>query len=173
MDPDERRRRQRAGEIFDVLVELPPPQRAARLDAICAGDDALRAQVARMLAADAGATEPFTGDLARWSGELAASAPTAPTVPADLRGQRIGPWQVTGILGHGGMGVVHEVQRDDGSYRQRAALKLIRAGADTDAARERFLRERQTLARLQHPNIATLLDGGFTDAGDPYFAMEH
>ena len=56
---------------------------------------------------------------------------------------------------------------------KRQALKLIRSGADSAAARERFLRERQTLARLQHPHIATLLDGGISAEGDPYFVMEY
>ena len=68
---------------------------------------------------------------------------------------------------------MYAVARDDGAYTQKAALKLIRTAADSPAARERFLRERQTLARLQHPNIATLLDGGFSAEGDPYFVMEY
>nr|WP_273544258.1 serine/threonine-protein kinase [Luteimonas saliphila] len=87
-------------------------------------------------------------------------------------GRSIGAWRITGVLGRGGMGAVYAVERADGAYAQRAALKLIRSGSDTPAARERFLRERQTLARLQHPHIATLLDGGFSGEGDPYFVME-
>lgn len=168
MTPENRLRWQRASEIFDALVELPAHKREARLASLCAGDMTLHALVDRLLAADAGDTEPFAGDAARWSEELAAPPPH----PPDLRGRRIGAWQITGILGHGGMGVVHEVQRSDEAYRQRAALKLIRIGADSPAARERFLRERQTLARLRHPGIASLIDGGFTDDGDPYFVME-
>lgn len=70
------------------------------------------------------------------------------------------------------MGAVYRVERDDGAYAQHAALKLIRAGTDSQAARDRFLRERQILARLRHPNIATLLDGGISGDGDPWFVME-
>ncbi|MEG3049936.1 MAG: serine/threonine-protein kinase, partial [Thermomonas sp.] len=77
-----------------------------------------------------------------------------------------------GTIGRGGMGAVHAVERSDGAYTQQAALKLIRASADSPAARERFLRERQILAGLQHPNIATLLDGGISSDGEPYFVME-
>ena len=168
MTAGEQRRSRRAGEIFDAVVDLPGHRRQAAMDALCAGDAALRAQVEALLAADAGTAEPFAGDAARWGRELAGPAPVA-----DLSGRCIGAWQITGVLGHGGMGVVHEVQRVDRAYRQRAALKLIRIGADSPAARERFLRERQTLAQLQHPSIATLLDGGFTGDGDPYFVMEY
>ncbi|KAF1687543.1 hypothetical protein B1992_02440 [Pseudoxanthomonas broegbernensis] len=170
MTGEEQRRWRQAAGIFDAVARLSDPERAARLEALCAGDATLRAQVERMLAADAGSTEPFSGDAARWGAELA----TQPSArPPDWRGRRLGAWRIVGILGHGGMGVVHEVQRDDGTYRQHAALKLIRIGADSPAARERFLRERQTLAQLRHPNIATLLDGGFTDDGAPYFVMEY
>src|SRR5690606_23822600 len=158
------------GDIFDAIADLPDGQREARLAELCSGDDELRTLVLRLLAADASQTEPFTGDGARWS--LAMAAGSAPNADA-WRGRRIGAWQIVGILGHGGMGVVYEVHRDDQAYDQRAALKLIRIGADTPAARERFLRERQTLAQLQHPNIASLIDGGFTDDGDPWFVMEY
>jgi serine/threonine-protein kinase len=89
-----------------------------------------------------------------------------------MLGRGIGAWRIVGVVGRGGMGAVYAVERSDGAYAQRAALKLIHAGADTAAARERFLRERQILAQLQHPNIATLLDGGISAECDPYFVME-
>jgi serine/threonine-protein kinase len=77
-------------------------------------------------------------------------------------------------LGHGGMGRVFLAERVDGAYEQRVALKLTRSGSgNPQVLRERFLFERQVLARLQHPNIARLLDGGVTDDGTPYIVMEH
>src|SRR5689334_6946607 len=87
-------------------------------------------------------------------------------------GRRIGAWKITGILGRGGMGAVYEVARDDGAFRQRAALKIIRADVDSEVGRRRFLDERQILAHLNHPNIARLLDGGESDEGVPFLVME-
>ena len=170
MTGEETERRRRALELFGQLVELPPDERARELQSACAGDARLRSQVEALLAADASEAEPFAGDGALWSDALRDEA--SPAVDPAL-GRSIGAWRVTGVLGHGGMGAVYAVERDDGAYAQRAALKLIRSGADGPAARERFLRERQTLARLQHPHVASLLDGGFSAQGDPYFVMEY
>ncbi|MEM6289259.1 MAG: serine/threonine-protein kinase, partial [Bacteroidota bacterium] len=83
----------------------------------------------------------------------------------------VGPWRPTDRLGAGGMGVVYAAERTDESFQQRAALKLIRPGFGADF-RERFLRERALLAGLDHPGVARLLDGGLTDDGLPYLAME-
>src|SRR5258708_27292077 len=71
------------------------------------------------------------------------------------------------------MGTVCLAEREDEEYRKRVALKIIARGMGTDAILGRFRRERQILASLQHPNIATLLDGGTSDDGLPYFVMEY
>src|SRR4029079_19190416 len=76
-------------------------------------------------------------------------------------------------LGRGGMGAVFLAERDDEEYRAKVAIKLVRSGMDTAFILARFRRERQTLARLQHPNISRLLDGGSTDDGLPYIVMEY
>jgi serine/threonine-protein kinase len=76
------------------------------------------------------------------------------------------------LIGRGGMGVVYRAVRED-DFRMFVAIKLIKRGADTEAALSRFRAERQILARLEHPNIARLLDGGATETGLPYFVMEH
>jgi serine/threonine-protein kinase len=91
--------------------------------------------------------------------------------PAELPAGRIGPWNVQEVLGRGGMGAVYRVERVDGAYRHEAALKRIRIGLDSSLARQRFLRERQILARLQHPHIAGLLDGGVDEHNAPWFVM--
>lgn len=160
-----------AMRLFEQVVDLPAAQRSSKLDELCASDAGLRALVEAMLAADAQGQEPFSGNGARWSDVLGATA-AEPEASAHA-GKTIGSWRIVSELGRGGMGTVYEVQRDDGAYVQRAALKLIRSAADSPVARERFLRERQVLAQLQHPNIATLLDGGFSTEGDPYFVMEY
>jgi tetratricopeptide (TPR) repeat protein len=88
-------------------------------------------------------------------------------------GDRIGAFRIVRELGCGGMGAVYLAERADGQFEQRVALKLIRRGMASDEVLRRFLRERQILARLQHPHIARLLDGGLTGDGQPWFAMEH
>ncbi len=87
----------------------------------------------------------------------------------------IGPWQILSLLGRGGMGDVYLAQRDDGEYERQVAIKLMRSGQKD--FRHRFVEERQVLASLQHPNIATLLDGGQWQSDDdttqPYLVMEY
>jgi eukaryotic-like serine/threonine-protein kinase len=86
-------------------------------------------------------------------------------------GDRVGPFRIVGELGRGGMGVVYEAERVDGAFEQRVAIKwLLARGGDTRVAQ--FRRERQILAALRHPHIARLLDGGETDDGMLWFAME-
>lgn len=161
-----------AMRIFEQLIELSPERRAAGLDELCAGDAELRALVEAMLVADAQADEPFGGNVAKWQAELQGQSAAEAATNAQV-GKTIGAWRIVGELGRGGMGTVYTVQRSDGAYAQKAALKLIRSASDSPAARERFVRERQLLAQLRHPHIATLLDGGFSAEGDPYFVMEY
>ena len=171
MNDDQVERRRRALAIFDEVAELAGEDRSRRLDALCGGDVELRRQVQTLLDADAGTAEPFRGDDASDWGAAFANAPDETAANAMLD-RSIGAWRVVDVIGHGGMGAVYAVERGDGAYAHRAALKLIRTSADSPAARERFLRERQILAELQHPNIATLLDGGISEHGEPYFVME-
>jgi Tol biopolymer transport system component len=89
-----------------------------------------------------------------------------------LIGARIGPYKVEAIAGHGGMGAVYRALRDDAEFHQQVAIKLLRAAAQSPSTLQRFKRERQILASLQHPNIARLLDGGSTRDGVPYLVME-
>lgn len=166
MSPAERAARALA--LFDQWLELDLPERQRQLDALVARDAALHADVAALFAADAG-----TGLLERPAAVLArADAALADDEDASFTDRRIGPWRITGVLGRGGMGAVYRGERVEGGFQQPAAIKLIRLGMDQPELRQRFLRERQILARLRHPNIATLLDGGVTDEGAPYFAME-
>ncbi len=155
----------RALEILDEA--LATPEGDARRDLVarrCGDDDALLARVQALLVqVDCTATG--------LSGE-AGGADAARMPPARRRiGQRIGPFRLVDVIGHGGMGVVYLAERVDGGFEQRVALKLIRA--DTPVLAQRFLRERSILARLGHPGIARLADGGFTDEGQAWFAMEH
>jgi serine/threonine-protein kinase len=158
----------RAFALFDELVELEPAVREARLHTLAAESPALHAEVAALLAADGD-----EGMFAHGPATLLAADGFAGDGADDaLLEQRIGPWRIAGVIGHGGMGAVYRGERVEGGFQQLAAIKLIRMGLDQPALRRRFLRERQILARLQHPNIAALLDGGVNDTGAPYFAME-
>ncbi|TWT19238.1 protein kinase [Luteimonas marina] len=166
-------RRRQSLSIFEAVADLDPAARTRRLDALCGDDAQLRARVEAMLAADASRTEPFSGGAALWADAMGPGV-TGGDAAADAArsGEQIGAWRITGLLGRGGMGAVHAVERADGAYVQKAALKRVQGGELSPSSRERFLRERQVLARLQHPHIATLLDGGFDAGGDPYFVME-
>jgi serine/threonine protein kinase len=90
------------------------------------------------------------------------------------RGARIGPYRILDRLGHGGMAVVYLAERADGEFEQRVALKLVSPGSGgaPEDARALLRRERQILAGLEHPHIARLLDGGTTEDGELWFAME-
>jgi eukaryotic-like serine/threonine-protein kinase len=88
-------------------------------------------------------------------------------------GQRVGAYVIVRELGHGGMGTVYLAERADGQFEKQVAIKILNRGADTAEILRRFREERQILARLDHPNIARLLDAGTTDDGLPYFIMDY
>lgn len=171
MDGEAAARFRRADSIFDAALDLPVEERAAYVARACGDDEALRAAVERLLRA----SESSGGFLATPAAELAAPfLDPAALPPAGARApQRVGPFRVVGEIGRGGMGAVYLGERDDGQFRQRVALKLVRSDAASDLLLPRFLRERQILASLEHPHIARLLDGGVTADGVPWFAMEY
>lgn len=100
-------------------------------------------------------------------GREAASADTA------LAGRRVGPWVLGRRLGSGGTGTVFEAFRHGADFRQQVAIKFLGSSVDAGVALRRFRYERQILASLNHVNIAALIDGGVSEDGDPYFAMEY
>jgi len=160
---------ERAGNIFEKLLDAPDEQRPALLETLCGDDAEMRDVVVSMLHSETSALAfERAFPLRRVNSGETTSEVDAP--PADAR---VGPWRLVRELGRGGMGVVWLAERADGQFEQRAALKLIKRGMDSDAVLKRFLRERQILARLDHRHIAHLLDGGLTADGRPYFAMEY
>ncbi len=88
-------------------------------------------------------------------------------------GERVGAYVIVRELGRGGMGTVFLAERADGQFEKQVAIKILNRGADTAEILRRFREERQILARLDHPNIARLLDAGTTDDGLPYFIMDY
>jgi eukaryotic-like serine/threonine-protein kinase len=171
--PLDRERWARLSPLLDQLLDLAPAEREAHLLALSGDDETLRLQLRRLLAADQAAGFLETGDAAAFHALAAGGEVEAPADERTAAGARIGPWEVVRELGRGGMGAVFLASRADGQFQQEAALKVVKRGMDTDEVLRRFLAERQILARLHHPHIARLLDGGVTDDGRPYFAMEY
>lgn len=156
--------------LLDEAMDLPPDQRTAFLDRVCGDDEALRADLERLLAADAEASTFLEAP----AHDRAADLLDVPfPVASDRTGQRIGDWRILETLGQGGMGAVYLAERADGAFEQRAALKIIRSDLVSRDTFDRFLQERQILARLRHPHIARLLDGGTTEDGRPFLVMEY
>lgn len=172
--PDAEDPRIRLDALFEKALDLHDGAREAFVCAIDAEDAALGRALRELLrlAADAsGALQPPEFGPARWRSLFEASPPTDD--PHDALPERIGVWQPLRRIGHGGMGTVYLVERNDAGFHQTGALKLLRLGDESDAFLERFARERQILASLTHPGIARLLDGGRSRDGRPYLVMEY
>jgi len=149
--------------LFEAALERQPAEREAFLREASAGDSALCEEVKALLEADAkphSLLDGFAGD--------AINLPEA----LSLEGKLIGVYRIVRQIGVGGMGNVYLAERADGQFEQKVALKLIKLGLGSEEILKRFQSERQILARLQHPNIARLLDGGLTADGRPFFTME-
>jgi non-specific serine/threonine protein kinase/serine/threonine-protein kinase len=149
-----------AKALFDRALDQPSEERTAWLNATPA-DPVVCAEVASLLAA-----------MARTDGFFSQSpAGTIDDTFGTLTaGARIGAWRVVRLIGHGGVGSVYEAARAEGGFDQRAALKVIHQ--DASRYHERYADERQIVARLDHPHIARIYDGGLTGDGYPYMAIE-
>ncbi|MEO8671466.1 MAG: serine/threonine-protein kinase [Tahibacter sp.] len=153
--------------LFDECVELAPDEQARRLADLERVDAALAAEVRSLLAADVDADSLLDAG-------VAAAVPDMLTRTTDPgpRDGLAGPYRLLRLLGEGGMGVVWLAERTDGAYEQQVAVKLLKLGMDTQAILRRFLQERRILARLHHPHIVRLMDGGMSSDGRPYYVME-
>jgi eukaryotic-like serine/threonine-protein kinase len=156
-----------AKRIFSQALDVPLAQRDAFLASACRGGNGLLDEVRSLLAWH----DQSTGFLEQPAAHLGRLTP-AIGGHQDLVGTTIGSWRVESVVGAGGMGVVYRAERADAAFKRLAALKVIRPGSDSEGIVRRFQAERETLAALDHPNIARLLDGGSTPDGQPYFVME-
>jgi tetratricopeptide (TPR) repeat protein len=152
MNPE---RLDRLKEILHEAAAVPPADRRAFLECACGGDTGLRAEVESLLAHEGRASLP---------------AVEGPGGRAHLP-ERIGPYRVIEVLGEGGMGTVYRADQAE-PFRREVAVKLLRGGLDSAGVAARFEAERRTLALMDHPNIARVLDAGSDEAGRPYFVME-
>ena len=158
-------------DLFHAALERPESERQRFLDQACGGDAELRAEVESLVGSDP-STDPDTpadrspiADRVRRAAILVAFPPR--------QGDRIGQYQIVEEIGHGGMGLVYRASRADQEFHKQVAIKVAKTGMDTATVLERFRRERQILASLDHRYVAKLLDGGTTEDGLPYFVMEY
>ena len=154
-------------EQFEVLADLAPHLRDAWL-AANVDDGDTRALLLRLLGADTS-----DGFLDVSAVQRLACLVAVEIAPQGLIGERVGAFRIVRELGRGGMAVVFLGARVDADFEQQVAIKLLRRGLYSELETRLFLRERQVLATLSHPNIARLIDGGVTSAGIPYLVMEY
>ena len=153
MNPAELERFREVEEIFYAAMEQPPgAPRDTFIGKRCGADENLRAEVALLLENHE---------------RIRAAVPTP-----SQRLPRFGAWQAVKLLGRGGMGTVYLAERADGAFRMSAAVKVVPLALASPEIEERFRRERQFLASLDHPKVARLIDGGVSEAGLPYLVME-
>ncbi len=167
MDPG---RYTRVKEILLAARQLSGDERRRYLDDACGDDAGLREEVESFLPHDTSAPEILEEGALQTPIERTLSSFPEGTVPPPLP-DRIGPYEILGVLGQGGMGVVYDARQTE-PIRRNVAVKLIRRGFDTDRVVARFESERQALARMEHPGIARVLDAGADASGRPYFVME-
>ena len=166
MDAD---RWQRISRLYRGALERPVDQREAFLDAFCDGDEALRGEVASLLASEASAEALLAA-----TADKVVPDPLTPSSEAlhgGLQpGAKLGPYQIQRPLGRGGMGVVFLAH--DATLHRQVAIKVLGSSADGETARARLLREARNAAALNHPNICTVYEVGEAD-GRAYIAMEY
>jgi serine/threonine-protein kinase len=154
-------REQRVIRLFEEALEWPAAARVERLTELLSGEPEILRAVLAMIAAD----------------DSSALLPTLPPEPAALvpdapMPERIGNYRIIEEIGRGGMGLVYRGARDDGLFEQQVAIKVIRRNVFSATTQEQFANERRILARLHHPHIAHLLDGGVSEDGASYIIME-
>ena len=155
---------QKIGIIFDEALKLKEPERTEFLQSACENDIEMIKEIRSLLEADQEVPEILQGN-----------ASDSIHIPhrENYDGKIIGNYRITRQIAEGGMGSVFLAERADGQFDQKVALKIIKPGMSSDEIIKRFKSERQILARLQHPNIAGLLDGGLTNDNLPFFTMEY
>jgi serine/threonine protein kinase/WD40 repeat protein len=151
--------------LFAALAKPFGPERAAYLDQACGQDTELRQSVERLLAA-----HPVTASFLN-PAVPGLIAPGDGAAIEERPGTVIGAYKLMEQIGEGGMGLVFVAEQQQ-PVRRKVALKIIKPGMDSRDIIARFEAERQALALMDHPNIASVFDGGTTASGRPYFVME-
>ncbi|MEM7078974.1 MAG: serine/threonine-protein kinase [Pseudomonadota bacterium] len=155
---------ERIQTLFHEASEKPFAEREAYIDAHCGDDEGLRQELLALLSN--AQAETFSPHIAESASAYLEQLDEAMT------GTQVGAYRLLEVIGTGGMGTVFAAERADGAFERRVAVKVVKKGMDSEAIVQRFERERQILARLSHPNVAGLLDGGLMADGRPYFVTE-
>jgi eukaryotic-like serine/threonine-protein kinase len=156
-------------DLYHAALDCDESTRPEFLSEKCNGDDTLRTEVESLLYYNSRASQFIETPALELAAESFAKQDIA---GHGMLGKKIGQYKLVEKLGSGGMGEVYRAVRDDDQFQKQVAIKLIRQGYDTAQIVRRFRNERQILASLEHPNIASLLDGGTTEDGLPFFVME-
>ncbi|HVH89244.1 MAG TPA: protein kinase [Terriglobales bacterium] len=154
-------------ELLATLIDTPPEGRPAFLADACGDDIALRMQLEDLLRA-----HEATGAAGLDHSPLTSVPLASARAFESVVGRRIGAYRIESEIAHGGMGTVYRAIRADHAYEKCVAIKLVDRAVLSRRSAELFRHERQILAKLEHPNIARLLDGGTHDDGSPYLVME-
>jgi serine/threonine protein kinase/TolB-like protein len=155
-------------DLLQAAWAMDADERPAFLDRICGQDAKLRSNVEALLASDQNIGEFLALPAIHSDWDLGAE-----DFSDYWQGRHVGPYQILREIGHGGMGTVYLAERADGQYQKQVAIKLVNPQFGDRHFLRRFLRERQVLAGLEHPNVVRLLDGGATEDGLPYLVLEH
>jgi serine/threonine protein kinase len=154
-------------DAFDKARSLPHGERSGFLRQYFAGDEELQREAESLLQ-----SYQESGDFMEEPAVAQSDGELLDSLPGALIGTRLGVFQITRLIGEGGMGEVYEGERADGEFRQRVAIKIVREDWLDRRRHDRLRAERQILSDLSHPHIARLFDGGATDTGAPYLVME-
>ena len=168
---------ERVEAIFHSVTDLPEMERESKVRELCGRDTQMAEEVLALLLANSRVEELISNAphvnsdslLIRDSGEEAAAADHETA----WVGRVLGAFRLDQLIGRGGMGVVYRGERVRGGFQQLVAVKLVGQHLRSSPAIEQFLLEREILAKLEHKNIARLLDGGVTTEGFPYVVMEY
>lgn len=151
-------------DLFEQALACDSPQEQRDFLANNCGENAaLRSELESLLVEHSRMSAAFL--------EQSPAGPLPPSLPRE--GSLVGAYRLERELGRGGMGTVFLAARADGAYQKQVAIKLVSAAGSSEELARRFLSERQILARLDHPNIARLVDGGTTEQGQPYLVMDY
>ncbi|MEZ5306710.1 MAG: protein kinase [Pyrinomonadaceae bacterium] len=150
--------------ILEKAVEVGQSDLAEFLDSECGEDRELREEILSFLNISTLQNRKLEQDALSSMGTVAGPGAIPKTA---------GGFKLVEKIGEGGMGAVFLGEKETDGFKQTAAVKIVRGGLNTDAVIARFVTERRIVASLEHPNIARLLDGGTTEDGVPFFAMEY
>lgn len=149
-------------EIFSAALDLPKDKRLEYLDKVCAENRELAQSVEKLLEMHESESEFMS---------VSAVVSTLDDQTTLRTGSRVGPYELKEPLGEGGMGAVFRATQNEPIERE-VAIKIIKAGLDTKEVVSRFQAEQRTLALMDHPFVAKVLEAGQTEGGRPFFVME-